>query len=274
MTMWPLDSDSKPSAKVVLMDSLIDGMTQVGNISVKNIEDISLNDYPGKYMDAELTEYEDTYYGKCLYVVLDQTVVSCLFLHPDSEQAEYMDDLCREFAPWEFKLLETTEDYEALEEGPKQESADDATKAATSDEGKAKAPAKAKEYLEYTAISRLGLMDLLAGDGFSREEAKYAADNCGADWVKQAQQRVEENLEFGGMSYKYLVEQMQYEGFTKKQTEEAIALAGVDWNAQAAKAAEGYLELSSFTRQELFDQLCFEGFTEEQAEYGVSSAGY
>ncbi|MCR5522721.1 MAG: Ltp family lipoprotein, partial [Clostridia bacterium] len=40
----------------------------------------------------------------------------------------------------------------------------------------------AHSYLDYTAFSYSGLIDQLKFEGYSSEEAKYAVDNCGADW--------------------------------------------------------------------------------------------
>ena len=44
----------------------------------------------------------------------------------------------------------------------------------------------AKAYLDYTAFSHDGLVAQLEYEKFSRGDAVYAADNCGADWNKQA----------------------------------------------------------------------------------------
>ena len=44
----------------------------------------------------------------------------------------------------------------------------------------------ADSYLRYSAFSHDGLINQLEYEGYSTEEATYAADNCGADWDEQA----------------------------------------------------------------------------------------
>ena len=39
--------------------------------------------------------------------------------------------------------------------------------------------------LEFAAFSHSGLVDQLQYEGFTPEEATFAADNCGADWNEQ-----------------------------------------------------------------------------------------
>ena len=42
--------------------------------------------------------------------------------------------------------------------------------------------AAATDYLTFMHLSREGMIEELTNYGFSRENAEYAADNCGADW--------------------------------------------------------------------------------------------
>ena len=77
----------------------------------------------------------------------------------------------------------------------------------------------AAEYLDYTAFSHDGLVDQLEYEGFSTEDATYAADNCGADWNEQAARMAQEYRDYSTFSHKGLVEQLEYEGFTAEQAE-------------------------------------------------------
>lgn len=43
-----------------------------------------------------------------------------------------------------------------------------------------------KDYLESIPFSYTGLIEQLEYEGYSRAEATYAVDNCGADWNEQA----------------------------------------------------------------------------------------
>lgn len=133
---------------------------------------------------------------------------------------------------------------------------------------------KAASYLSFTAFSYGGLIDQLEYEGFSLEEATFAADNCGADWNEQALLKAQSYLETTAFSYSGLIGQLEYEQFTTEQATYGADNCGADWNEQAAKKAQSYLDYSSFSRDGLIDQLLYEGFTQEQAEYGVSAVGY
>jgi hypothetical protein len=52
---------------------------------------------------------------------------------------------------------------------------------------------------------------------YSREDAIYAADNCGADWFEQAVKAAESYLSFSSFSRDGLIEQLEYDGFTHEQ---------------------------------------------------------
>ncbi len=76
---------------------------------------------------------------------------------------------------------------------------------------------KAKSYLEFAAFSYNGLIDQLEYEGFSTEDATYAVDNCGANWMEQAAKKAKSYLEFSSFSKQGLIEQLEYEGFTHEQ---------------------------------------------------------
>lgn len=133
---------------------------------------------------------------------------------------------------------------------------------------------KAHDYLDYTSFSYAGLIEQLEYEGFTTEESTFAADNCGADWLEQAELKAQEYLDYTSFSKAGLAEQLEFEGFTSDEAEHAAENCGADWNEQAAKKAQEYLDYSSFSRESLIDQLEFEGFTAAEAEYGVSAVGY
>lgn len=140
--------------------------------------------------------------------------------------------------------------------------------------GQKNALSKAHDYLNYSAFSYSGLIEQLEYEGFTPEEATYAADNCGADWNNQASKKALDYLIYSAFSYSGLIEQLEYEGFSTVEATYAADNCGADWNEQAAKKAQDYLDYSSFSRSGLIDQLKYEGFTNEQAEHGASAAGY
>lgn len=76
---------------------------------------------------------------------------------------------------------------------------------------------KAYRYLNSSAFSKSGLMEQLEYEGFTKSEAKYAVNNCGANWKEQAAKKAEQYLKNQSFSKSGLIEQLEYEGFTAKQ---------------------------------------------------------
>ncbi len=91
-----------------------------------------------------------------------------------------------------------------------------------SSSGERNALADAKLYLEVMAFSYSGLIDQLEYEGYSYSEAKYGADNCGADWYDQAVLCAESYLEIMPFSRSELIDQLEYEGFTYDQASYAV----------------------------------------------------
>ena len=142
---------------------------------------------------------------------------------------------------------------------------------ATSDQ--AEALDRALSYLSSSDFSYNGLVEQLEYEGFSHEDAVYAADNCGADWNEQALRSAQSYIEYSAFSYLGLLGQLEYEEFTDEQAKYGADNCGADWNQEAVDCARSYLDFMSFTREDLIYQLEFEGFTHEQAVYGVEANG-
>lgn len=92
--------------------------------------------------------------------------------------------------------------------------------------GQQNALQKAHDYLEYSAFSYTGLIGQLEYEGFTTEEATFAADNCGADWNAQAAAKAQDYLDYSSFSRQGLVDQLIYEGFTAEQAEYGVAAVG------------------------------------------------
>lgn len=131
----------------------------------------------------------------------------------------------------------------------------------------------AKSYVAYMDFSYSGLIDQLEYEGYSTEDATWAADNCGADWLEEALGSAKSYVSNMAFSYAGLIDQLEYEGFTDEQARYGADNCGADWFQEAAESAQGYLDVMSFSRSALIDQLVYVGFTYEQAEYGVSTTG-
>lgn len=85
--------------------------------------------------------------------------------------------------------------------------------------GQRNALAKAASYLSWSAFSYSGLVEQLEFEGYSHEDATFAADNCGADWNEQAAKKAESYLSWTSFSREGLIEQLEFEGFTREQAE-------------------------------------------------------
>ncbi len=75
----------------------------------------------------------------------------------------------------------------------------------------------AENYLEIMPFSHDGLIDQLSYDGYTEEDAKFAADNCGADWKEQAVKSAANYLDIMSFSKDGLIEQLEYDGYTNEQ---------------------------------------------------------
>lgn len=140
--------------------------------------------------------------------------------------------------------------------------------------GNAGAEAKAESYLNSSAFSYTGLIEQLEYEGFSESEARYGADNCGADWKLQAVKKAKSYLSSSAFSYSGLKDQLLYEGFTEDEAQYGVDNCNGDWDEQAIKKAKSYLRSSpDMSRSRLIEQLQYEGFTYEQAVYGVEQNG-
>lgn len=91
--------------------------------------------------------------------------------------------------------------------------------------GQKNALASANSYLRVFAFSYSGLIEQLEYEGYTTEEATFAADNCGADWFEQAAKSAESYLDAFSFSRSELIDQLEYEGFTHEQ-----AVYGVEAN--------------------------------------------
>lgn len=92
--------------------------------------------------------------------------------------------------------------------------------------GEKNALRSAREYLCFSAFSYTGLIKQLEYEGYSTEEATYAADNCNANWNEQAAKSAKEYLDMSSFSRQELINQLIYEGYTQEQAEYGVTQNG------------------------------------------------
>ena len=83
----------------------------------------------------------------------------------------------------------------------------------------------ARDYLDYSGFSYKGLVEQLEFEGYTHEEAVYAADNCSANWKEQAARTARDYLDYSGFSRSELISQLEFEGYTYEE-----AVYGVEAN--------------------------------------------
>lgn len=92
--------------------------------------------------------------------------------------------------------------------------------------GEINALRSAREYLSISAFSYSGLIHQLEYEGYSTEEATYAADNCNGNWNEQAAKSAKEYLDMSSFSRQELINQLIYEGYTQEQAEYGVTRNG------------------------------------------------
>lgn len=86
---------------------------------------------------------------------------------------------------------------------------------------------KAASYLDYTSFSHSGLVRQLEFEGFSTDDAKFAADHCGADWNVQAEKKAKSYMDCTSFSRSGLIRQLEFEGFTAEQAKHGADSVGL-----------------------------------------------
>ena len=92
--------------------------------------------------------------------------------------------------------------------------------------GEANALKSAKQYVALMAFSYSGLIEQLEFDGYSASECRYGADNCGADWNKEAAESAQNYMDLIPMSKSELHDQLEFEGFTQSQIAYGLKAVG------------------------------------------------
>lgn len=111
----------------------------------------------------------------------------------------------------------TTKKAESTTRKPTTTKATEPTYSSSSTVGQRNALRSAKLYLSSMAFSHDGLIKQLEYEGYSSTDAKFAADNCGADWYAQAVKCAENYLKTMPFSRDDLIYQLEYEGYTHDQ---------------------------------------------------------
>ena len=85
---------------------------------------------------------------------------------------------------------------------------------------------EAIDYLDINSFSYNGIIQQLKFSQYTDEEAKYAADFCGASWNRQAEKSAKSYLDITSFSRDGLIQQLEFDGFTAEQAEYGVAQVG------------------------------------------------
>ena len=132
---------------------------------------------------------------------------------------------------------------------------------------------KAKSHLEYSAYSRKSLIDRLVREDFTRSDAEYAADHCGANYFEQALQEAKSHLKYSAYSRDGLIERLERDDYTHEEAVYGADKSGANWKEQAVQEARDTLKYASYSRTGMIQYLKHEDFTSEEAVYGADNCG-
>lgn len=92
--------------------------------------------------------------------------------------------------------------------------------------GQRNAVRAARDYLDYTAFSRQGLIEQLEFEEYSTEDATFAVDYVAPDWNEQAALAAADYVDYTAFSRQGLIDQLMFDGFTSAQAQYGVNTIG------------------------------------------------
>ncbi len=126
----------------------------------------------------------------------------------------------------------------------------------------------AQEHLE-VGISRPKLIKVLTDEGYTEEDAIYAVDIFGIDWMEMARGTAEFYTYYMPFSYQGLIDHLKYMEFTDEEAQYGADQVEIDWDSMAKKYIEKYYMYHSYSEEDLISELTKAGFSEDQAKAGI-----
>ncbi|MBR6513528.1 MAG: Ltp family lipoprotein [Clostridia bacterium] len=126
----------------------------------------------------------------------------------------------------------------------------------------------AQAHLE-VGVSRPKLISALIEEGHSEEDAVYAVDAFGIDWMEMARGTAEFYIYYMPFSYQGMLDHLKYMEFTDEEAQYGVDSLDTDWDNMAKKYIEKYYMYHAYSDDDLLAELVKAGFTEEQAKAGI-----
>lgn len=92
--------------------------------------------------------------------------------------------------------------------------------------GQENAVSKGRSYLAMMGFSRSGLIEQLQFEGFSPEDATFAADFIAPDWAAECAEKAKSYMDMMAFSRDGLYEQLAFEGFADAEINAGLAAVG------------------------------------------------
>ena len=166
--------------------------------------------------------------------MLQKEIIGVFAAVPDDAEAQYkntsdaiIDEITTENTASESSASTSSQSTQPQQTQPQQQATPQQSTESTQTISQKNALKKAGQYLDYSHFSHSGLVGQLEFEGFSTEDATWAADNCGADWNAQAAGKAQDYLDYSAFSRQGLIDQLLFEGFTQEQAEFGVNAVGL-----------------------------------------------
>lgn len=203
---------------------------EYSNGDLSNIRNCTIDGIDAIKFDFTMTVNDNVYVVTTVALIKDDTLYGLMVGYSDESQKMTTEDILASFRA--ATPDPATANTQGDEPAPASEPATEPAPEPKAEEPKTtvsqdNALRTAKDYLSFTAFSHDGLVEQLEFEGFSNEDAVWAADNCGADWMEQAEKTAASYLDLMGFSRSELIDQLVFEGYTQDQAEHGADSVGL-----------------------------------------------
>lgn len=216
---------SEEEAQMAL-DGLVQGVADEDGVSMGDRQETSIDGVPCISFDWTVSGETATASMRAIAFAQGSAIYLCAVGHRDDSSKDLAE-----------RILSTLTIAASPAASPQAQAPEPAPELAPEPEPKAEEPKTtvsqdnalrtARDYLSFTAFSHDGLVEQLEFEGFSNEDAVWAADNCGADWMEQAEKTAASYLDLMGFSRSELIDQLVFEGYTQEQAEHGADSVGL-----------------------------------------------
>lgn len=209
-----LETQLQGTAADAVLREAAEGFAESSGGAAKNERECSIDGIDGLRFETQLVIDETAYEMNCVTFVHEGTLYVCAVGHAAKEYEALAGDILASLRLSSDAAPAADEPTPAPEPEPEPEPKAEEPKTTVSQDN---ALRTAKDYLNLMAFSHEGLIDQLEYEGFSNEDAVWAADNCGADWMEQAEKTAANYLDLMGFSRSELIDQLIFDGYTQEQ---------------------------------------------------------